>query len=301
MKNNLLKLTLAIFLIALFFQSCEDTQGINDGNFDGANPEAGWVHFTNGSNEILIFKEDLINNETASIMIPVDISLPINTSDLRVEYSINDIVGASDAIVASSSDLIFPSGSNGRQMIEIAFDLDELENDIFAENVFDIDLVSTNSATVGVGVSPEENFPSSYRVTLSPPCFTPTIEGTYDFTSSNLQSGAGGGCPDGDGSATGSVTWTALGDDVYSSSDMSFGMFDSCWADDPATGPFLLVVCNELSTTGTDQYNDTYEYNIVEINGSNLTMEWENTYGDGGTVVLTRTDGTNWPDLALAE
>jgi hypothetical protein len=295
--KNIFKITfLACFTLIAF--SCDEDA--TEGKF-GDNPEAGWVHFVSGDNEALIFKEDLVDDGTSTIMVPVNLALPVNLSDLMVSYTINDVVGDSGDIITGTSSLVFPAGTNDPQMIEITLDLDVLANDIFVENVFDVELTSTNRSSVQTGITPGDNFPVTYRVTLSPPCFTPTIDGTYDVVSTNLQSGAGGGCPDGDGSTSSTVTWTALGDDIYASTDLSFGMFAECWGDTPAVGPLLVVVCNELSVTGSDQYGDSYTYNITSINGPDLTIQWENTYGDGGTSVLTRTDGTDWPDLALAE
>ncbi len=121
------------------------------------------------------------------------------------------------------------------------------------------------------------------------------IGGTFDYVSTNFVRGDGGSCSE--TGATGTVTWSVSGDGRYTTSDASFGLFATCYGDDPATGPSVLDTCERLSTSGSDQYGDTYTYSIVEINGPVMTLNWSNTYGDAGTVVLTRQDGNDWPPL----
>jgi hypothetical protein len=286
MKNYYRYITLfALLFVAL---SCSDD---DSGRFN-ENPEFGWVQFPTNNTNRTIFIEDILAEQTESFSVPFRFTAPINTAPLTVNYSIENIEGvASDVLDFDESSTILANTNTG----EIVFDIDlsALEANPFQGYVFDIVLTS---ATRGVRIGLQDgSYPTRYRVNLSAPCEVPDISGTYSFVSSNLQSGPGGGCPNGDGTASGNVTWTALGDDTYSSSDLSFGQFASCWGDSPATGPTLSMLCSTLSVSGTDQYGDQYTYTITDVNGPDLTIEWENTYGDGGTVVLTRTDGTDWP------
>lgn len=127
---------------------------------------------------------------------------------------------------------------------------------------------------------------------------TSNLAGTFDYVQTNMSTGAGGGvCP---AEITGVVTWTEEAPGKYLTTDLTFGMFpSSCWNDNPANSASARILdqCNTIRTAGTDQYGDTYTYQILSINGSSLTLKWNNTYGDQGTVVLTRQDGANWPAL----
>ncbi len=122
------------------------------------------------------------------------------------------------------------------------------------------------------------------------------LAGTYDYKQYDMVQGGAGAVA---GEITGTVTWTpgeAVGQ--YNITDASFGHFGFVWGDDPALGSLkLLDACNVITLTGTDQYSDTYSYQIVSIVGPVMTLKWQNTYGDGGTVELTRPDGTTWPPL----
>ncbi len=122
------------------------------------------------------------------------------------------------------------------------------------------------------------------------------LGGSISYVHTNLVA-AGASCAS--GPLTGSVTWTDQGGGTYVPSDLSFGQFAECYSDEPATGSGRISdVCNVISTPGEDQYGDSYTYTIVNITGSSMTIDWVNTFDDGGTVVLTRDDGEDWPDLS---
>jgi len=113
-------------------------------------------------------------------------------------------------------------------------------------------------------------------------------------TTSGVTGGGGPACPD---EITGTITLTEVGLGDYEVSDASLGVFGSCWGDNPATGVNLVDACNIIRLTGADQYGDSYTWTITDISGPTMTVDFENTYGDGGTSVLTRADGADWPPL----
>lgn len=119
------------------------------------------------------------------------------------------------------------------------------------------------------------------------------LAGTFDYVHRNMRAG-GQECP---GETTGTVTWTEDSEGSYTLSDASFGLFGNCYGDDPAIGPRLSDACDVISLSGSDQYGDSYTYSVVAVDGPTLTLQWNNTYNDGGTVTLTRQDGKNWPRL----
>ncbi len=127
-------------------------------------------------------------------------------------------------------------------------------------------------------------------------CFS-DLGGTYNYVSTNFQA-ITGNCPT--DPVTGTVTWTDQGGGVYLTSDLGFGQYGTtCWNDAPATSGNAKFsdVCNKITSAGTDQYGLTYTYTITAVNGPNLSISWFNDYQDSGDVVLTRTDGKDWPPL----
>ncbi|MDP3311838.1 hypothetical protein [Lutibacter sp.] len=64
-----------------------------------------------------------------------------------------------------------------------------------------------------------------------------------------------------------------------------------------ATGITLKEACGKLTLSGSDQFGDTYKIlpGTVIVAGNKLTYQWDNTWGEEGTVTLTRTDGKLWP------
>ena len=119
-----------------------------------------------------------------------------------------------------------------------------------------------------------------------------TVPGTYP---------AGQTC--GSTSYTGVSVWTENAEGVYSLNDPTFGGWTACYdgnaSGDPTSLPGgtlqLQDACNILSFTGADSFGDSYTIDNLTVDGSVLTIAWSNTFGESGTAVLTRTDGTEWP------
>lgn len=145
-------------------------------------------------------------------------------------------------------------------------------------------------------------FSSPFRYNANVVCpITENLAGSHTYVTTNMKKGAGG--PSGascGGTVTGTVTWTATATPgVFTTSDLGFGQFGSCWGDDPATGATARITwfCNNLVASGTDQYGDSYNYKITAAAGKTITIEWINTWGDAGTTVITRAGGGNWPTI----
>jgi hypothetical protein len=141
------------------------------------------------------------------------------------------------------------------------------------------------------------SYRSSNSLNVPVSCFS-DLGGTYDYVGSNLVATNGGPCPAGE--VTGSVTFTDQGGGTYLCSDLGFGQYESsCWNDAPASSAnaTFMDVCNEIISGGQDQYGLTYIWEITDVAGPNLSMSWTNDYGDAGDVVITRTDGSDWPPL----
>lgn len=95
------------------------------------------------------------------------------------------------------------------------------------------------------------------------------------------------------GGVSGTVTFDDQGEGKYEISDITFGQYDCAWGDTPAVGVTLNDACGLLFLSGSDQYGLVYTLTIVSNDGTTLTINWENDYGDKGTTKLTRAGG--WP------
>lgn len=155
--------------------------------------------------------------------------------------------------------------------------------------------VFTNSnADANVTGSPFYASPFFYNVAVVCPS---DLAGTFTYVTTNITAGSGGDAAACGGQATGSVTFTAAsGAGTYNISDASFGVFDCAWGDTPPGGTVRLTdACGTLAFTGADKYGDSYTFTFVSNDGTNLTFDWVNTYGDSGRTVLTASAGF-WPD-----
>jgi hypothetical protein len=120
-----------------------------------------------------------------------------------------------------------------------------------------------------------------------------SLEGTYTYSTTNLIGGAGAPNSPIAGPITGSVTLTkGASPTSYVISDISFGHFDAVWEDTPPGGSLRLNdACNFVSISGTDKYGDSYSWTITGATATTITINWQNTYGDKATTVLTRAGG----------
>jgi len=161
-------------------------------------------------------------------------------------------------------------------------------------------------------VSGGSYFSSPYEYRTSVSCsITESLAGTYAYTITELTSAPGGtsNCPE--APLTGEVTWTETDTDgELETTDISFGQFGSCYAEtftEDSELEDILVVwdCTNLIAEGTitaedadgDETEFTYTYSITEVSGADLTMEISSSAGDRATVIVTRPDGLDWPDL----
>ncbi len=144
------------------------------------------------------------------------------------------------------------------------------------------------------------------------------LAGTYDAVATNTSQGAGIGWDDCAGNTwEGKLTIVSVGDGEYTVTtqkddtqdafdDMSFGNFYACYNSamqtsmpnaDPTMRTLTFVdACNKLSFKGSSQWGEVYQFTEIKVEGSSLTLGWTNDYGEGGSTVLTRDEGS-WPDL----
>lgn len=145
--------------------------------------------------------------------------------------------------------------------------------------------------------------PFRYNVNVTCP-FESSLAGTHSYVTTNMSIPGASPCG---GTATGTVTWfdtdeggNPLPEGTYRITDYSFGLFESsCWFDDPAysTGSGIKWFCKNLLTLGSDQYSETWTYEIVSVSGAQMTINFASTYNETGTTVLTREGNEPWPAI----
>ncbi len=199
----------------------------------------------------------------------------------------------------------FVQNSNGNQGITgITISASELisaagisQDDLLAGDRFVIDgnvitvdgavFTSSNSSAAVNGAA----FRGHFRFTLIASCPT-SLEGTYDYTL--LKSW----CDD-VSINTGTVTLTLTGSG-YDIDDFAFGAYFPCYGEAAALplGNLRMVdVCNKISITGASQWGEVYTWHSLVVDGNDLTIEWSNDYGEGGTSTIHNPSG--WPALEL--
>lgn len=176
---------------------------------------------------------------------------------------------------------------------------EEAVSDISGVTVGDIDLGDT--FLFEVIVTSKSGLRTRSNVIVNAPVACKSdLGGTFTFATIVSAVGEDGDLSGCDGGVTGEGSFIENGAGFYRISDATFGQYDCAWGDNPATGVTLTDVCNELTVGGSDQYGLVYSFVILSNNGTDLEIEWSNSYGDKGKSVLTRNDGKSWPlDLSI--
>ena len=136
------------------------------------------------------------------------------------------------------------------------------------------------------------------------------LEGTFDAVAM-----ATGGVFSMNDTYTGTVRWEHEGNGVYQLFsispdtgeewiDASLGGYYGGYADRtqanlPLGDLRIVDACNVLSWSGASQWGELFSFTEVSTDGATLTLGWLNDYGEEATVMLTRTDGTDWPALSM--
>ncbi len=170
----------------------------------------------------------------------------------------------------------------------------------------DVEEESTEDLTLQIGLPSTSNasFTSSTISFTIKDCYS-DLAGTYTYVTTNCFT-PGPPAANAAGPFTGSVTFTATANPgVYDISDASFGGWLGLYGpqanpvNETANGVKLNHLCGVLSYSGVDQFGEVFTFSNLVVLGSTMSFHWENDYGEYGDTTLTRTDGTNWPDLSL--
>ncbi|UGU14461.1 hypothetical protein LS482_12195 [Sinomicrobium kalidii] len=165
-------------------------------------------------------------------------------------------------------------------------------------------------STVGNTVSGGVFFASPFTYNVEIPCvITESLAGTHTFVTTDTFTGTSSDFPGNcsDDIITGTVTWEETATPgSYATSDLSLGLYP-CWGAAPDTEDDARVIwaCEgfeaERGEVTDEEGNEievpAYSYNITSVSGAEMTIEWSNANGEGGTTILTREDGQDWPTI----
>lgn len=155
--------------MSLTLNSCDNSEGENEGKFD-ANNESGWVQFQTNAIQISLGTYDFDN----LLKIPVEVNVPVVLNDLEISYTMESVSGANPNTVFSNSGLLVnPAGTSSHfdlNFPEIEFNITEALNANITETmVFDVVLDATDNSNVSIGINGTEvTRPTTYRVTICP-------------------------------------------------------------------------------------------------------------------------------------
>lgn len=158
---------------------------------------------------------------------------------------------------------------------------------------------------------------------INVPCFS-ILEGEFEASATAIDPVPDNGIWECSGGWTGMVRFTAehdatafgtgtyfiesLNDNGDWVHDNSMGGYYTCYTGsltnpaalpnniDDQGGLRLKEDCGSLFWEGTSQWGETYTIEGVTVSGADLTIVWENDYGESASVKLTRTDGEEWPE-----
>lgn len=221
-----------------------------------------------------------------------------------------------------------PSVSIGFTFTQVLNALGITSNDLVGGTFFDLQATITKTdgskftvSNTGSNVVSSSPFGALFSIRgslVNVPCKS-DLNGTYDATATvtNQEAGIGwDGCDGNTWSGTvifeGSHDPTVFGTGIYTMftingngdkvEDASMGVYYGCYTGsltDPTTLPLgdvrLNVDCGAMFFTGSSQWGEAYTVESVTVDGEILLLAWTNDYGEGGSVRMTRTDGTNWP------
>lgn len=206
-----------------------------------------------------------------------------------------------------------PSASFKFTMTDVMAALGLTENDIEGGKSFEFQAtLKKNDGKVFTSVNTSSNlqgqpaFRALFQIKTNIIC-TSDLGGTFD---AHTVANGPWGCTN---EWTGQVTFIDEGNGVYIIAaqdadhpdnpwDFSMGAYWVCYGTgatlptDETTGDLRLTdACGKLGYSGTSRWGEVYWLNSVTVDGANLTLDWENDYGEGGVTTLTRTDGSTWP------
>lgn len=281
MKFNKLYTFLAVAIVALTTTSCFDdpgTETLYTGNmveFNAGNLPTGltssFIRSTSTQTDIVQVQ---VNRVSTSSTAPITVNIeadPSSTAVAGVHYSL-----ASKSVVINPGEFV------------VNFPVTVLTGNITSSETPDLVLKITSA--VGADVSTNYN---DLTIKIRVVCPS-TLAAKYSVFWETLQVGDGEGGADQvltnyTISSAREVTFTASGTGGYTVDDISFGMYPGLYNDTKPAGR-INDACGKLTgpSTNADRFGDPFTIDGVVNSNGTLKITWSNTYGDGGTVILTK-------------
>ncbi|WP_271782906.1 hypothetical protein [Aquimarina algiphila] len=292
------------------------------------------LEFDEGANYTLTLEEQ--DNQNGELLDQIEIYARF-VENTRIDTNMDGVIDDDDDDLSTEEGLIrtltasdFQPGERGVPISVITFTADEFltftgvdESKLQGKDDFAIRFVlklkdgrtfSVDDANGNVSGGSYFSSPYTYRTTIG--CtITETLAGTYSYEVIDLTSAPGeiSSCNE-TMFPNGEVTWAETEDrGEYTTTDLSFGQFNNCYAGIFNTVNLskgtIIWDCTKLVADGeiiveedtSDEEEFTYTYKITQIMGTDITIDFSNSAGDRGTVVLTRPDSKTWPVLFKAE
>ena len=301
MKINNIFSVLMIFSL-LFVVGCEDDPIIEKAESNLFDLGGATVAATASGNEFNL--TDYLSGEEN---IPVNYTVTTNGEGVsNINSFISHNGGAPNDLGSLTS---FPA-MNSINIVDAAAACGISADDLVAGDYFTVsfDGVTTASGQFGTG--------AGFRIDVVE-VFKSALAGVFDAVSTSTNQGAGIGWDDCDGNEwTGVVEWerehTLPEDDgVYRVlsiapttevfEDASHGAYYGCYDTDaqanlPNGDLRVTDTDGVLAIVGASQWGEVYSVSNVVVDGTVLTFNWTNDYGEGAAIQLTRQDGVAWPD-----
>ena len=281
MKNNKLYVFLAMLIATLTSTACFEDQGY-DTLYGGNMVEFNAANLPNGITSSFV---RLNASQTDDIAIQINRVSTIATGAITVNIEADPISTAVAGVHYSlaSTSITIPSGEfvTNLPITILTGNIDPSE----APNLV-LKITSASGAEVSAKYS-------TLRVAIRVICPS-DLGATYTVFWEYIQTGDGSGGPRQTATnfviaSADRVVLTEVSAGLYQFDDMSFGLYPGLYADSKPAGR-MRDNCTVLTglSTNVDQYSDPFTMSGVDNADGTLKLTWSNTWGDGGTVILTK-------------
>ncbi len=300
MKINNIFSVMMIFMLLLAV-GCQDDPIIDKAEDTLFEEGGATVAATASGNEF-----NLTDYLTGQDNVPVTYSVTTTGEDVS---SLNSFISYNGGNVNSLTDFeSFPS-EGSIDIVQAAQACGINPDDLVAGDFFTVsfDNVTTDSGLFATG--------AGFRIDVVE-VFKSALAGVFDAVVTSTNQAAGIGWDDCAGNEwTGLVEWerqhtlpeddgiyrvltTAPTTEVFE--DASHGAYYSCYGTDaqanlPNGDLRVTDTDGVLAITGASQWGEVYAVTDVVVDGTVLTFNWTNDYGEGAAIQLTRQDGVDWP------
>ena len=215
-----------------------------------------------------------------------------------VDFTIDGASGGSGTIVIEPNQSDFQNTDRADIVVNI---LTDDEFDETKEIVITLTSASNDEGALAVGRGGTDFNKTATVIITNVDCGFVDFSGDYTYVTTDYF------C-DGDPlTGEGTLTFTgedAVGQGTFTFSDWAFGTYIQCYGGDVDPNTLSVAYCSGVtSVTGEDSFGDSWMLNNLTVAGPNLSFDFSNTFvGDAGetefgTVVLTRSDGADWPPI----